>query len=128
MNTQNIFTVLFITASISIVSCEKKDESSPEINLLEPNSGDTIALSTDSVHIEFDVKDNDEIHMTNVDVTQAGVNIFSNCGDIDAPLYHFHQHFKPQNISTITPLELRITASDHSGNQSIKTAKFYVKP
>jgi hypothetical protein len=129
MNTGKfLFTTLIAVASLSVTSCEKKDESSPEITLLEPTAGDTISLTTDSVRIAVHVKDNDEIHMANVDVTQAGVNIFSNCSDVDAPMYHFQQDFKPQNISAVTPLELTITASDHSGNQSSKKATFYVKP
>jgi len=123
-----LFTTLIAVASLSVTSCEKKDESSPEITLLEPTAGDTISLTTDSVRIAVHVKDNDEIHMANVDVTQAGVNIFSNCSDVDAPMYDFQQDFKPQNISAVTPLELTITASDHSGNQSSKKATFYVKP
>jgi len=129
MNTGKfLFTTLIAVASLSVTSCEKKDESSPEITLLEPSEGDTISLSTDSVHIEFHIMDNDEIHMAKVDVAQSGVNIFSNSNDVDAPMYHFHQHMKPQNISAVTPLELTITASDHSGNQSSKKATFYVKP
>jgi hypothetical protein len=129
MKTKSIsYFILLVSVILIFSSCEKKDESSPEIGLLSPISGDTISMTTDSVRIEFHVKDNDEIHMTNVDVTQAGVNIFSNCGDIDAPMYHFSQDFKPQNINAITPLELLITASDHAGNQSSKKATFYVKP
>ena len=126
-NTISHFTLLTCVFLI-FSSCEKNDESSPEISLSSPLSGDTISMTTDSVRIEFHVKDNDEIHMTNVDVTQAGVNIFSNCGDLDAPMYHFSQDFKPQKITGLTPLELTITASDHSGNQSSKKATFYVKP
>jgi len=129
MKTNSIpYFTLFAAALIIFSSCEKNDESSPEISLFGPLSGDTISMTTDSVSISFHVKDNDEIHMATVDITQAGVNIFKSSKDVDAPMYHFSQDFKPQKITGVTPLELIITASDHAGNQSSKKATFYVKP
>jgi hypothetical protein len=129
MKTNSIpYFTLFAAALFIFSSCEKNDESSPEISLFGPLSGDTISMTTDSVSISFHVKDNDEIHMATVDITQAGVNIFKSSKDVDAPMYHFSQDFKPQKITGVTPLELIITASDHAGNQSSKKATFYVKP
>ena len=129
MKTKSIpYFTLLAAVLLIFSSCEKNDESSPEINLFGPLSGDTISMTTDSVRISFHVKDNDEIHMATADITQAGVNIFKSSKDVDAPMYHFSQDFKPQKITGVTPLELTITASDHAGNQSSKKATFYVKP
>lgn len=129
MKTKSIpYFTLLAAVLLIFSSCEKNDESSPEISLLSPISGDTISMTTDSVRIEFHIKDNDEIHMATADITQAGVNIFKSSKDVDAPMYHFSQDFKPQKITGVTPLELTITASDHAGNQSSKKATFYVKP
>lgn len=129
MKTKSIpYHALLTLAILLFSSCEKKDESAPEIGLVAPLNGDTISLATDSVRIEFDVKDNDEIHMATVDVTQSGVKVFSNCCDVDAPKNHFSYAFKPSGINEITPLNLSINASDHAGNQSNKNITFYVKP
>jgi hypothetical protein len=135
---QNKIFIAAITATIaiaSISSCKKEDHNhntsdteKPVITLTEPMMNDTISIASD-VHIEFNVSDNDNLHDVAVNVTNAiGTNIFSKSAHVDAKTYNFHDHFTPSGITGVTPLTLKIDASDHSSNSDSKTVTFYVKP
>jgi hypothetical protein len=63
-----------------------------------------------------------------VNVTNAGTNIFTKSAHIDASTYSFHEHFEPTGITSVTLLTLKIDFSDHSDNSDSKTVTFYVKP
>ena len=125
-----------LTATValaSLSSCHKDedhDTEKPVITLMEPLMNDTISLTTDpSVHIEFSVTDNDELHDVDVNVTNAGgTNLFTNSTHVDASTFTFHEHFDPTGITSVTQLTLKIDATDHHSNTESKTVTFYVKP
>jgi acetylornithine deacetylase/succinyl-diaminopimelate desuccinylase-like protein len=126
--------ILAITATaiitFNLTSCSKKDKEVPVITIAEPSMNDTFSMATeDSVHLEFNVTDNDGLHDVTTNITNAsGTNVFTNTDDVDNSTYHFHQHFHPTNITSPTVFTLKINAEDHSGNAANKTVTFVVKP
>jgi hypothetical protein len=131
---QNKIFIAVIAATIalaSISSCKKdEDTEKPVITLEEPMMNDTISLALeDSIHIEFSVSDNDELHEVSVNITNSGgTNVYTNSEHVDASVYSFHEHFHPTGITGVAPFTLKIDASDHTENAESKTVTFYVKP
>jgi len=133
---RNKLFIALVSASIisfNFISCKKdeiKDTEKPVINVTEPMMNDTSSMATeDSVHIMFTASDNDQLHIVNVNITNAaGANVFTSSADVDAKTYSFHQHFHPTGITGLTSYTLKIDASDHNENADSKIITFYVKP
>ena len=128
---------LAITALLSLgfvlTACHKdneKDYDSPVILVYEPDGGDTLSMAIeDSVHIEFYVTDNTEIHEVSVNITDInGANVYNTLEDVDDSVFYYHEHFFPTNITGVTKFTILIEASDHSENVASEKRVFYVEP
>jgi hypothetical protein len=93
-------------------------------------ANDTISLSvsSDLVHIEYTVTDNNNLHEVATNITKGTTNVYTKSAHVDAKTYSFNEHFMPTGITELTQLSLKIDASDHNGNEDSKTVIFYVKP
>ena len=121
-------TLLFFGTFTSCTS-DDPDKVAPVITIYEPSSGDIFNESTDSVHLEFHVADNIEIHEVLGTVTDSLGNILWQEGeDVDKKDFQFHDHYLPTGFTKVSQLKFKVTASDHSENTSSKEVVFYVKP
>ncbi len=132
MKSLNILFIAVIGTFIySIIACKKEqiDTEKPVISIYELSQGDTVNVTTDSVHVEFHVEDNVEIHEVKAQITNSnGDVVFQYLQDVDKPSFQYHSHYFPKGTVGVVPLTLTITASDHSGNEAVKSVAFYIKP
>ena len=120
----------FIIFAISIGSCSKNtDTESPVITVSNPVKFDTLLLLSGGINIKFSARDNETINEVFVKVTNnAGLPIYAETKAVHSEKFSYNKYFMPAGISTVTPLILKVDATDHSGNTASNSIKFYVKP
>lgn len=132
MKSLNIFIIAITLVFIYFTAGCKKDQvdnEKPVILIEELSQGDTVNVTTDSVHVEFHVTDNVELHEVKVEITNAKDSIlYQDSQDVDMPSLQYHKHFIPKATVGIVPLTMTVTASDHSGNEAKQSVGFYIKP
>ena len=132
MKSLNIIFIALIGIFIYFtVGCKKDqvDNEKPVILIEELSQGDTVNVTTDSVHVEFHVTDNVELHEVKVEITNAKDSIvYQDSQDVDMPSLQYHKHYIPKGTVGVVPLTLKVTASDHSGNEAEQIIGFYIKP
>lgn len=132
----NIFPILCLAATVSIVSCNKNsDTTKPVINLIEPAEGDALEIGAD-VHFEMDLSDNEmlqsykvEIHnnfdhhdheATRAEDDETVPFYFENSWDVSGHKnthIHHHEIFIAAN-ATPGDYHLEVFCTDASGNES----------
>jgi hypothetical protein len=130
----NLFIIsLFI---LVLLSCNKQkaisnDTEKPVVNIVEPNSLDTITLSIDpELHIEFTASDNIGLNTISVKLFDANSNLlFSADPSVNKlKVYPYHTHYIPSGIVSSTMLKVMIDANDLAGNGLHKEISVVVKP
>lgn len=123
----------FVAVLGCIYACKKDsdhetDTQKPSIVIIEPMANDSFAAS-DSVHIEFTLNDNDELHEMKMEIMNASDSVlFSDSAHLDQASYSYHKHYHPAPVSSVTALKLNVRASDHHDNTESKMVQFYIKP
>lgn len=134
MKNKFILATLALTLALTFIySCKKEDEEDhqkPVIMILKPSMNDTFSLTTsDSIPIQFNTSDNDELHEVTVNVKNAGgTSVFTKSLDVDEKSLAFSHFFKPGSLSASSMFTLTVEVSDHHLNTDLKTVIFYVRP
>ncbi|HMG17014.1 MAG TPA: hypothetical protein VK590_16265 [Saprospiraceae bacterium] len=132
MKSLNIFFIALLSLVIYFNTGCKKDEidsEKPVILIEELSQGDTVNVTIDSVHVEFHVTDNVELHEVKVVITNSnGDVLYQYSQDVDQPSFQYHSHYIPTGTVGVIPLKMKVTASDHSGNEGEQTLDFYITP
>ncbi len=129
-----VISVLSVTTIFS--ACKHKDSiandhTTPAITVVEPVSSDTSSLSAEpEIHIEFTATDNVGLSSLTVQLLDASNTILYSASPTVSNLlvYPFHQHFVPGGIITVTPMRVKILATDLAGNSENKVIDFFVAP
>lgn len=132
---------LFITATVfallGLVACDKDehnhddhtDKTAPTINIISP-VGTEMMMSGDTVKIQAEVTDNDELHEVSLSVTRTHM------GNTEEVMHkHYHSHTDKLTITEDyviavpgmhNDFKFIIKATDHNNNLNTDTAHLHV--
>jgi hypothetical protein len=118
---------------ITTFACKKEitavDTIAPKVEIESPIQSNIYSAIAGDCHMEFKTTDDIELRGIAVSITNAtGVIYYSNNLTIFSKSYDYHDHLVVSGITSTTPCTLKIEVTDKSGNTTIKTVAFNLKP
>ena len=113
---------IFISLTVLLISCHKHNEATTaEINLIEPNEGDTI-LFGEELHAEGTIKGDGELHGYSLNMINqtTSATLLSKSASDHAETYSFHEHWI-NNVTDTT--NVKILVEVEINNDGGKTSK-----
>ncbi len=123
--------VWFLLIGMLALSCKKEDLTKPTISIIDPKVTDSLSMSSQNIHITFDLSDNDELGELTYKIINDSLKTIlhtKNESFKKEKSKHFHDHFSPEYPTQETPLTLSVTLTDKSGNEETQNLKFIIKP
>lgn len=126
-------TTIALLLTAGLCACNKStivSRTKPVITITEPAPNDTSSIAMeDSVHIMAGIIDSTGLHDVIVNITDsAGRNVFTDSQSVSTKAYTYHEHFHPDTVTRLLSYTLKVAASNHNGDTSSQTVRFYVKP
>jgi hypothetical protein len=132
-NEMKIIGYFLAVVLITTLACKKEitvvDTTAPKVEIESPIQNNIYPSLTGDCHVEFTTQDDVELRGIAVNITNtAGASYYSNNLTIFSKSYDFHDHLVVSGITSVTPCTLKIEVTDKSGNTTIKTLPFNLKP
>jgi hypothetical protein len=130
---RKIISPIIVLVLITIFACKKElnavDNYAPKIEIESPIQNNIYPSLTGDCHVEFTTSDDIELRGIAVNITNAaGVSYYSNNLSVFSKSYDFHDHLVVPGLTSTIPCTLKIEVTDKSGNNTIKTVAFNLKP
>ena len=135
MNRFHLIFPLLLASLTFFVACDEDDDhdhmdtEAPVINIMSPTST-AMYMSGDSAHIHVVITDNDELHEYSavIERTHMGstVEVWNESGHEHTQQKMIHADYVIDVPGMHNDFTLRVTASDHSGNETTDEVSWHV--
>lgn len=135
MNRFHLPFILLLTSLTLFIACDENDDpnqtdtEAPVINIMSPTAT-SMYMSGDSAHIHVVISDNDELHEYSavIERTHMGntVEVWSDSGHEHTEQKMIHADYVIDVPGMHNDFTLRVTASDHSGNETSEEVSWHV--
>ena len=118
---------------LSLASCESddpmEDEEKPSINLISPTMDD-MYMNGDTVYIQAEIADNDELHEISGKITHTHMGVSTEVWSLDTHSHLDTYILKDMYVIDVAGMHndftLELEVSDHNGNVGTKEFHFHV--